>query len=79
MFLLNNAKEIRGPYAASEGKMVIHVEGNAGLEEEMIVTNIRKADGTVIEAGPFEIDVVKKTPGFTGNIHHLTCILNGVV
>lgn len=63
---------------AYEAIVVLYLDPGVPIEEGNRVVDIRTRTGEVIEAGPFEVHSVKRTPGLAGTVHHLTVKLRGV-
>lgn len=57
--------------------VVLYLEAAVDIQEGDRVINIRTKSGQVIEPGPYEVENVKRTPGLSGRLHHLTVKLKG--
>lgn len=78
LFLVTSGNKRTAVREDFEAVMAFYVEPSVDIQEGDLVENILDRDGSVIEAGPFEVLSVKKVGGFKGKVHHQSCKLKGL-
>jgi len=78
VFLETSGNRVNAPQEGHQGVLALYLEPTVDITEGDFVINILDKTGTVIEAGPFYAESVKKIASpVTGRVHHLSLKLRG--